>query len=67
MPLATLISVDEYLSTTYRPDCDYVDGMVLERNLGEWNHSRLQMLLSRYLSNRETQWGILVVPEQRFK
>ena len=65
MALTTLTSVDKYLSTTYRPDCDYVDGMVLERNLGEWNHSRLQMLLLRYLSNREAEWGILVAPEQR--
>ncbi len=27
------ISVSEYLHTSYRPDCDYVDGMVEERNL----------------------------------
>ena len=33
--------------------------------MGEWDHSRLQMLLSRYLCNREKQWGILVVVEQR--
>jgi hypothetical protein len=34
-------SVDEYLSTTYRPDCDYVDGRVVERNVGELDHSIL--------------------------
>ncbi len=55
----------EYLETAYRPDRDYLDGELLERNVGEWDHSRLQMLLSGYLSNREKQWGILVVPEQR--
>jgi Uma2 family endonuclease len=33
--------------------------------VGEWDQSRLQMLLSRYLSNREKVWGILVVVEQR--
>ena len=65
MSLATLTSVDEYLSTTYRPDRDYVDGMVLERNLGEWNHSRLQTVLLTYLVVREAQWGILAVAEQR--
>ncbi len=42
MPARTLISVEEYLATSYRPDCDYVDGEVVERNLGEWDHSRLQ-------------------------
>ena len=65
MSTATAISVSEYLNTSYRPDCDYLDGELLERNVGEWDHSRLQMLLSRYLSNREKQWGIVVVTEQR--
>lgn len=59
------ISLRDYLETSYRPDCEFLDGELLERNVGEWDHSRLQMLLSRYLSNREQQWGILVVPEQR--
>lgn len=36
------MSVREYLSTSYRPDCGYVDGVVLERNVGEWDHARLQ-------------------------
>jgi Uma2 family endonuclease len=62
---ATVVPLSEYLNTSYRPDCDYLEGELLERNVGEWDHARLQMLLSRYLSNRETQWGILVVPEQR--
>ena len=35
--------------------------------MGEWDHSRLQMLLSRYLSNREERWGVIVVPEQRIQ
>jgi Uma2 family endonuclease len=65
MPAGTLVSVSEYLSTSYDPDCDYVDGEVLERNLGEHDHSRLQGVLYAYLFNREKQWRIHVVPEQR--
>ena len=65
MPTATLISREEYLATSYRPDCEYLEGVVLERNLGEYNHSRLQMLLSASLHRGEKQWGIRVVPEQR--
>ena len=30
-----MISVAEYLRTAYRPDLDYVDGAVQDRNLGE--------------------------------
>ena len=61
----TLISRDEYLTTSYRPDREYLDGVVLERNVGEYDHSRLRMLLGAYLHGREKQYGIRAVPEQR--
>jgi Uma2 family endonuclease len=65
MAAATQISVAEYLNTTYRPDRDYVDGEVLERNLGEYEHSRPQGCLLGFLGAREKEWRIIVVPEQR--
>jgi Uma2 family endonuclease len=65
METRTLISVQEYLSTAYSPDCDYVDGEVQERNLGEWDHSSAQTLLAAYFVARRKQWGIKVVTEQR--
>jgi len=65
MSTAVFVPVSEYLDAVYRPDREYIDGEVLERNSGELDHSRFQMLLSRYLSNREKQWGIIVFPEQR--
>jgi Uma2 family endonuclease len=65
MAAATQISVTEYLNTTYRPDRDYVDGEVLERKLGEYEHSRPQMRLILFFGTREKEWHIRVVPEQR--
>jgi Uma2 family endonuclease len=65
MKAATLVPVEEYLRTTYRPDCDYVDGEVLERNVGERDHSELQGELFYYLRSRAKQWGIRIYPEQR--
>ena len=65
MERSTLISVEEYLGTSYRPDREYVDGALVERNVGEWDHSNLQMVLSAYLFNRREELGIHVVPEQR--
>jgi Uma2 family endonuclease len=61
----TVVTLSEYLATSYRPDCEYLDGELLERNVGEWDHSRLQALVSCYLANREKRWGILVVLAQR--
>jgi len=63
--VTTAVSLSEYLNTSYRPDCDYLEGELLERNVGEWDHSRLQGLLCGYLLNREKEFGIIVAPEQR--
>ena len=65
MPTEMLISVEEYLGTSYRPDCDYVDGRIEERNVGERDHRDLHMAISAYLYARRKQWGIQVYPEQR--
>ena len=65
MPTGTLISVEEYLATSYRPDCDYVDGHVEERNLGEFDHSSLQTAVAAYFWANRKKWGIHVVVEQR--
>jgi Uma2 family endonuclease len=65
MKATMLVPVEEYLRTTYRPDCDYVDGEVLRRNMGERDHSKLQREFILYLGTRAKQWGIHVFPEQR--
>jgi Uma2 family endonuclease len=65
MSIATQVSVEEYLSTSYRPDCDYVDGEVLERNVGEREHSFVQRRLIVILDRLEATLGVSVWPEVR--
>ncbi|SEG48323.1 Putative restriction endonuclease [Bryocella elongata] len=65
MASAVQIPVSEYLQTTYRPDREYVDGEVLERNVGKWEHARLQALLAQWLGMHESIWNLLVSTEQR--
>ncbi len=67
MQTTSLVPIDEYLASSYEPDCDYVDGVIQERNLGEWSHSRLQHLISRYLGNREKEWNVVISVEQRIR
>ena len=62
MATSTLVPVSEYLATAYRPDCDYVDGQVQERNSGELDHSDLQRQLILLLASEK---GIRVNPELR--
>src|SRR5580698_9549510 len=50
MATNTVIPVSEYLRTSYSPDCDYVDGEVQERNMGEQDHSDLQTRIAVLLS-----------------
>jgi Uma2 family endonuclease len=65
MANATQISVTEYLQTSYRPDREYVDGEVRERNVGKWEHARVQWLLAGWFMNHETMWGVIGSTEQR--
>ena len=53
MASTTLISVSEYLKATYRPDCDYVDGRIEERNVGEHDHAALQAALILWFGQRQ--------------
>jgi Uma2 family endonuclease len=62
-----LVSVEEYLHTVYRPDLDYVDGRLEDRNVGEYDHNCLQMALARYFSAHRFEWNIRVVQEQRMQ
>ena len=51
------MSVDEYLTSTYRPDCDYVDGHLLERDVGKKWHSYAQTYVLAWLWNRRDALG----------
>jgi Uma2 family endonuclease len=42
LPNPPLVSVEDYLNTSYDPDLEYVDGILLERDMGDWLHSLIQ-------------------------
>jgi hypothetical protein len=59
------IPLAEYLETSYRPDREYIDGEVRERNAGKWEHARVQWLLAHWFGSHEKEWGIAGSVEQR--
>ena len=65
MATGALVSLEEYLSTTCDPDCEYVDGELLERNMGESEHSGLQGIVFALLLSQRRERGIHVFPELR--
>jgi len=60
------VSVDDYLAASY-PDGDreYLDGVVVERNVGTPGHSALQKILIVHLAAFEKPLKIAVRPECR--
>ncbi|HXB67129.1 MAG TPA: Uma2 family endonuclease [Candidatus Acidoferrales bacterium] len=67
MAVATLLSLEEYLDTSYSPDREYRDGVLVERNVGDEAHSQLQILLGAYLVRFRKQWRIKPYTELRVK
>jgi Uma2 family endonuclease len=60
-----LVTVEDYLRTVYEPECDYVDGRLEDRNVGEYDHGLLQLWLGAlFLVNRDA-WGVRVVTDVR--
>ena len=53
------------MATNYRPDREYVDGEIRERNVGKYEHARVQALLAAWFIQHEKEWGAQVVTEQR--
>jgi Uma2 family endonuclease len=59
------IPISEYMATSYRPDREYVDGEIRERNVGKYEHARIQALLAIWFGIHEQEWKVQVVTEQR--
>jgi Uma2 family endonuclease len=65
MATSVLIPVSEYLGSSYDPDCDYVDGQLQERNVGEQDHSDLQTRLAKLLGTDTNEAYLWVNTELR--
>lgn len=65
LPNEELWTVREYLSTSWSPDREFVNGRIEERNLGEKEHSIVQRYLTVLFALMRTEWGVEVFPELR--
>lgn len=59
------VSVYEYLHTVYEPDLDYVDGVLEERNVGEFEHQAMQRAFLLALLRTEREGGFYTALELR--
>lgn len=65
MSTAVLISREEYLHTVYEPDAEYVDGIVEERCMGEYDHANWQGALLAWFRTHAQEWNVRAFPELR--
>ena len=52
MATGALISEEEYLRSSYKPNCEYIDGVLRQKAMGTRKHARLQIRLGTLLSTR---------------
>ena len=70
--LPALMTMEQYLNTSYSPDVHFVLGETEERNVGEKDHARLQNMIGAWFVAREavfdtdttTELRILVSPDR---
>jgi Uma2 family endonuclease len=63
----SLIAVEEYLRMTSEPDCEYVDGVIEERAVGEYDHATWQTILAAFFTIRQREIGVEARTELRMR
>jgi Uma2 family endonuclease len=63
----TRVPVEVYLNSSYEPDAEYVDGVIEERPMGEFDHSSWQHAIELWFAQHAKEWGIRVRPELRIQ
>jgi len=67
MATAIQLPIAEYLQTSYRPDREFIDGEIRERNVGQWDHARVQWFLAGWFMNHELEWNVTGSTDQRMQ
>jgi Uma2 family endonuclease len=71
MTTKTLMTVEEYLHTSFEDgDCEYVDGEIVEKNIGEYGHADIQgelVFLLRSLRSKPGLETLKAMPEVRIR
>jgi Uma2 family endonuclease len=67
MATTTQISLETYLTTSYEPDVDHVDGVLEHRIAGEYDHNAVQQAIQIWFNTHGREWRIRSIQTQRTK
>lgn len=59
------VPVEVYLRTSWEPDAEFVDGVIEERPMGQYDHSSWQHAIELWFARHAKEWNIRVRPELR--
>lgn len=57
--------LEVYLSSSFEPDAEFIDGAIEARPMGEWNHANWQAAILEFFRSHRTDWNIRAVAELR--
>ena len=60
-------SLEVYLNSSHEPDAEYVNGVIEERPMGEWNHANWQAAILEFFRTRRHEWNIRAAAELRIQ
>lgn len=55
MSTATQVSLEQYLRSNSKPECEFIDGVALAKPMGTWEHMRMERRLERLLETYESR------------
>ncbi len=65
MATIAVLSIEQYLRTSYNPDCEYLDGELKEKALGGFPHGNTQVILGSWFQAHSREWQIKVAVATR--
>ncbi len=65
VPVKAFVPVQRYLNHVYRPDREYVDGVIERRNVGEYDHADIQQVMLLALLEQGRPHGYRAMQELR--
>ena len=66
-PQPAFVPLEVYLNSSFEPDAEYVDGVIEERPMGQYDHSSWQHAIELWFAQHAKEWGIRVRPELRLQ
>lgn len=65
MSTVRAVSVEQYLSTSYKPDPELIDGELREKPVPTKLHGFVQWMIGHWFGLHMDEWDIMVLPEVR--